>query len=426
MYWGFAEISYYIYFRIRLALCQRRSVPPALSDKLRKQLYNQIRNAIQNTTRPGGSSVDTWRAYVREWFIEEPLENIHRDNILDFLRSSLFHQGIFEEDTESKEIYQEHLDFCNQALLSLETELEYEFKQGFNPNVRFYNISMDPVNAWYRPVAIYLLFFLFRQYSFLSLLIRGFCRKHSGDLTYWIRQGSCCNQSEALVFIHGISPGIGPYLSFLSKIDGSRTMFIVELPFVSMDIFASIPTAKDTARSLDLMLHQHGFRSACFVAHSYGTAVCSWVLRYRPHLAQSLVLIDPISLLLCFANVLSDFIYHRSENQSRKRIPRFLFLILFKFISAREIGIAETLCRNFWWYEAMTFAEDLPRNTSVILSENDRIVPVSKITQYLKNWNDKALDKPIRVMVQRGMMHGGFLFSRKDQLSISEIISRYH
>jgi len=52
------------------------------------------------------------------------------------------------------------------------------------------------------------------------------------------------------------------------------------------------------ARALSLFLflqvvEHYGFNGACLVAHSYGSAVASWLIQFAPHLVKGVVLLDP-------------------------------------------------------------------------------------------------------------------------------------
>jgi len=41
------------------------------------------------------------------------------------------------------------------------------------------------------------------------------------------------------------------------------------------------------------VVEHYGFNGACLVAHSYGSAVASWLIQFAPHLVKGVVLLDP-------------------------------------------------------------------------------------------------------------------------------------
>ena len=96
------------------------------------------------------------------------------------------------------------------------------------------------------------------------LTARGF-RKHyceSTSLSYWVRVGKpqdgqeCDADAMPIVFVHGLGVGVLPYIAMLdtllSGVDASRSMVLMELPFISCSLAPSptVPSPQETVDSL--------------------------------------------------------------------------------------------------------------------------------------------------------------------------------
>ena len=51
---------------------------------------------------------------------------------------------------------------------------------------------------------------------------------------------------------------------------------------------------------------------------------------------------------------------------------------------ARDLIIADAICRHFWWHTLMLFADELPRGTVVSLSLDDELVPCALVQKQLQ------------------------------------------
>ena len=71
------------------------------------------------------------------------------------------------------------------------------------------------------------------------------------------------------------------------------------------------------------------------------------------------------------------------------RLRRLAFKNLMKFVGvqvmvARDLIIADAICRHFWWHTLMLFADELPRGTVVSLSLDDELVPCALVQKQLQ------------------------------------------
>lgn len=240
-------------------------------------------------------------------------------------------------------------------LSSAEEWFSIQFPSGLNSNLQCIRLNLDPVQAYHRPlllyVGLYVITFLFNQ--LILQWIWGFhhggttpagivwggalCNIHDGfeyiksnlvfspdhqqqpqkkssfrpkKISYYYRNTEQQKEKIPLVFLHGIGAGLVCYAEFihqLTKLD--QPIFLVELPYVAMHMVDEVPTAKETVSDIKNMLKRFGYDKAIYVSHSLGTGVSSWVMNMAPETVAGLVMIDPICFLLHYHNVAFNFVH---------------------------------------------------------------------------------------------------------------------
>jgi pimeloyl-ACP methyl ester carboxylesterase len=423
----FSELLHYCYFKIKLHTVQKLTKRPVFSKERRLEVKKKMYNAFK-LAHHSDKYFDALRDYFTGWFHHCEFEKLHRDNIKEYICANTLYK-LLPDVTDPDELAE-----LDRQLELVESLMEYKFPSGKNLDLEFVSHTREPVRALYRPLALYLLFWFGKSIIGNVLYLRGFKFRFSGQMRYWHRKPKNAKAGKPpIVFFHGISPGMVPYYPLLMKLGRERELFIVELPWVSMKAWATVPEPESFVNCIDLMLHRHKHETACIAGHSYGTVIAAYILKYRPRIVASMVLLDPISILVSLPNVCMNFLYSQATYMKKYKLSYFQIFVLaaFTYISAREIGIAETLCRHFWWYEILLLAEDLPRNTTVVLSGKDHIVPSGKIRRYLTRWNEiqmktQADPHTIRVQVRPGLMHGGFITSMTEATKVASLILTYH
>jgi pimeloyl-ACP methyl ester carboxylesterase len=203
---------------------------------------------------------------------------------------------------------------------------------------------VDPVRAIHRPLILYTFMKAMWILSGLLLRSRGFRRYYSGQLTYWYRpsstgaavvsaapaappggaavdsprqndngngnggvaapmspvSASVAADPHPLVFIHGIGIGLIAYHWFLAGCWPSRATFVVELPHISMQLVTADMTIEETVDAIDHMLRAHQVEQACFMGHSFGSICVTWMIKHRPEMVSSTILLDPVRYTSCF------------------------------------------------------------------------------------------------------------------------------
>ncbi|CAG8460052.1 21283_t:CDS:2, partial [Racocetra persica] len=253
----------------------------------------------------------------------------------------------------------EYLKEVNEIIDTVEKSKKIKFREGYNPDCGCIKLTLDPVEAIPRPFVFYavgvlsmLSMFLSRNAVFLvtsafNIILKFYGFEHFGSNEsilngYWsstlefdIQEGSPPSRisywyydphfhhdsfspkksrQKPIVFIHGVGGGLFCYSNFIRKLwKSNRPLFLVELPYVSLQMVEDVPTMEETVREIEEMLTSRNYSKATFVAHSLGTAVCAWIFKEARKRIGGLVLIDPIIFLLHHPNVAYNFKY---------RIPR--------------------------------------------------------------------------------------------------------
>jgi pimeloyl-ACP methyl ester carboxylesterase len=214
--------------------------------------------------------------------------------------------------------------------------------------------------------------------------------------------------------------GVGSVLSLIWFVTNlafrvqDRPIFILDLKNVSMRLPrpTTYPSPLETTTQINQILDRHlpPATKVIFFAHSLGSALTVWILKFSPDRIAGLVLVDPISLLLQHSDVAYNFIYRTSQAAAES---------FFEWI-AREQGVALSLARNFHWFDnvfPMVCSEEDDEGTvgffpgkwpvAVFLSERDCIVPTARIQRFL----GATAKDGVELHIMPGLDHGGFLFS---------------
>ncbi|CAE8665102.1 unnamed protein product, partial [Polarella glacialis] len=240
--------------------------------------------------------------------------------------------------------------------------------------------------------------------------------------------GTAVKREPALpvVFIHGLGVGITPYLRFSRRLAKVRECFVIELPEISQNGTEKVLSPAAMASALAGILQAAGHQKACFIAHSYGTCVLSWVVRHRRDIVAKAVLLDPVGFLLAQPDVAYNFLYRPARNPFTMFVAHFVRWELFS---------AHVLMRNFYWYHNVLWAEDLPEDTTVVLASKDDIIDAHAVRCYLeerqRGHGDAAAgtsdrnrrESPcLKLLWLEGFFHAGILLSRSAQTQVMDLL----
>jgi pimeloyl-ACP methyl ester carboxylesterase len=216
-----------------------------------------------------------------------------------------------------------------------------------------------------------------------------------------------------VVFIHGLGVGLTPYLPLLRRLKRIRECFVIELLEVSQVGCDEILSPATMADSIAQMLREHGHENACFMGHSYGTAVLSWVVRNRKDLVSKAVFLDPICFMLAQPDVAFNFLY---------RAPANLMMSFAANLVRRELFTGNVLMRHFYWQHNNLWPDELPRECVVMLSGMDDIIDPRLVREYLKVHQTRTKGSAMKMLWLNNYFHGGFLLDGAAQAQILKLL----
>ena len=288
------------------------------------------------------------------------------------------------------------------------------------------NPSEDPLPWIHHPLVWYAGIGLLQCVGDLFMLGTGFRRQplvqdeKGSHLDVWIRKadkaatadaaggsGTPASASAPVVFLHGIGVGLWPYFPILFRLPRDVDAYVADVKSLSMSITRAYQSIVDVqlgypdppkpttfVPAIRRMLEQNGHHQACFVGHSFGCALTTWLLRFDPGVVQSFIQVDPVPILATHPDLCYNALY---KFQLRPRI-----------LITRELMIAYTMMKaNPWYTWCMWPHKDLDlqkQRTRVFLSEGDDLLPAERVKRYLG-----SVAPTIPVKMWPSVRHGAWL-----------------
>jgi len=394
--WMLLEVFYFPYWIIT---CQRLSVrgPATHACTLQAERIAMIEKIIAATKVTAGA--EGAQGYsTGEWFLRwfrpthrsSPaftVEDILRDNLEEWIAWAAFDKTL--ECVNGCKVLAAD---CAQLADLVEKILGHKFLPGHNAEITSIRLTLDPIYATHRPIVYYAAIEVLHALGAIGVSLLGYRRREINGQTFLYRgplDASLSAKMAPIVFCHGLGIGFLHYLRVLKDLPSS--VYLIESPNITMTLGAETQRSiAETQALVSAMLKADGHSSACIVAHSFGTIIPSWLLNSKDAavraLVQSVVLIDPISLLLFDPSVAFNFVHRRPVNSVEMMMSYFV---------SQEMYIAHTLARRFSWSNAVLFLDDIPSHVrvEVLLSGADAIVPARLVRAYVEQHRAQATAK---------------------------------
>ncbi|CAD7924638.1 unnamed protein product [Amoebophrya sp. A25] len=224
-----------------------------------------------------------------------------------------------------------------------------------------------------------------------------------------------------IVFCHGLGMGqMGNTLLIRGLVETfgeDNDIFLFCFPWVSMRLIDAVPTGGTVAFQIQHTLDFHGYQSAHFVGHSYGTYICSCCRKHFPQMVAKLSLVDPV----CF-HTLKVTVGTMGQTF---REPTNVMDAVIAYVAFRELFTAFSMS---WihWQDAELFPHELPvGQTLVFLQGKDSIVPANIVRRYLGEYEPDIL----RISYVSDTTHACFLMPNMKHilaLVLDEIKTLHH
>lgn len=314
------------------------------------------------------------RKVLEGWFLDLDMHHLHHSNIARWTSWAFFNKKFKELTAEEQE--------DNQSCVAcIEKAAKWKFPEGFSKDMHHSaRLNIDPLFATQRPLFFYATVRLLNLASSTMLRVLGFRRLYRFDLAnraqviYYRRAkptspDTADSQNDShtvdnknkeieikknlpIVFIHGIGIGLAAYLSLIMHFPTDVDVFLVEWAYVAMRFCESEPKIDASISAITQCLDEFQHPKACFVAHSLGTTLISWILKDKlgKERVHSTVMLDPVVFLTCDPTLATTFVYKDPYN---------LFDFLMHFFVARELFVAHAISRKFSWSHNILFVEDM-------------------------------------------------------------------
>ncbi|EGU73015.1 hypothetical protein FOPG_18784 [Fusarium oxysporum f. sp. conglutinans race 2 54008] len=379
-----------------LARLTREAIhPPPLSREERRALFNRC---FGNIPSP--------ELYLKWWFLGADLDEIRRENVREFLLWAFFERGSVDEEGEAIE------EELQQYISLLEQRLGRRFQDG-RGNVKSLRLTLDSIKTTYRSLLWYMVVFLVDEATHLAFLWHGFKyyrrprfsafrvfpprpqelmpgrQSPAPQLSYWHRPHTADGKLP-VVFFHGIGIGLWTYVRFLAGLhktngyeQGSVGVIAIEILPISFRLTSAIPDKAEFLSQMTAILDHHCWQNFALVSHSYGSVLTTHIL-HSPNLQHhvpSVVLIDPVTIMLHLPNVAYNFTRRKPKRANEWQLWYF---------ASTDPGVALCLGRHFFWRENILWREELlksqgtKRNVAVCLSGRDLIVDTAAVAEYLE------------------------------------------
>ena len=384
-----AETLFYIivYLPRRYAL-QSAAVHPATSSReTRRKLFQLCHENVQDPQQ-----------YLSKWFKHAPMSQIKRENVKEFFCWAFLNREL--HGTEDDEELEEYVDRM-EGLLGRSLEPG----RGSATSLR---LTVDSVDMLHRSLTWYLCVSIVDTITYIRLLAHSFRfhrlqisrfmtvfpfrpltilspnRTPARTLTYWYRPHSSKSKLPVL-FIHGIGIGLYTYIDFLVELnqglrdaEGEVGMIAIEIMSISSRITHPSLEKDEICEEILSILDKHGWDQVVLISHSYGSVVSSHLLR-TPKTASRIgpvILIDPVSFLLHLPDVAYNFTCRQPVRANE---------YLLWYFGSKDMGVAHTLSRRFFWSENILWKHDLEGHlVTVVLCGKDSIIDTEAVGRYLK------------------------------------------
>eukprot|EP00198_Chlamydomonas_reinhardtii_P004124 XP_001693460.1 predicted protein [Chlamydomonas reinhardtii] len=310
--------------------------------------------------------------------------------------------------------------------------------------------NAEPLTASYRPLVFYLLMEAVAAATHVALRLMGFRAAATpngcAQVYVWTppaaaaatdaTDATAAEETEPLVFLHGIGLGLTPYVRMLGRLvagaAGRRAVYAVQYKHVSMRLTTRIPAPHEVAADVGAFLMREGVTRMSVLAHSYGTLVASALNKAaaaNPAAAPAitrLTLVDPVCFAMFLPHLVRNAIYQQpvvaaataaeaAAAPAAASVGGGLLRQLLKGLVVAEFHCSVALRRRLDWTTVNLWPSELPANSTIVLSGRDNLVPVAEVRQILANRAKRvasdanaAASLPT-VLHHAHIGHGGFL-----------------
>ena len=330
------------------------------------------------------------KASDKTYYIPIELENIPRNKILKWVSYNIYYKSLWQ-------LSENEINNASIVLQKIEDKLDVKFVDIMDPSIYFLKFGNNKIECEYRPSIVHNLLGMMKHICYFSLYLLGFDKYkiNNSNLVYFHYNNP--KNIETVLFIHGLGFGIEPYLYYILKLRKTVNLIVLILPNISnMEYIESIkdikyndlfPEYNSWRNIIKNILIKHNIDKINLIAHSFGTVIAGILLKdeFLYKKIDKKILIEPV----CFINKsYKTFRYINEPKEGNYGVTSQIFnSIVYKDIYLRYVTQRFLYGPEFW----ITDFDILSKNSLVIVSENDQIVPSDEIYEKMKKHNIECI-----------------------------------
>ncbi|CAF2959249.1 unnamed protein product [Rotaria sp. Silwood2] len=403
--------SFFFLFTIEQArLLNNYSLPkrPQLPNNYDEQFIDRILNVY-------GKSQDDFRISFVGWFNgikNSSCDLIYEENILEYIGMATYGVKYGDEMTDKQKKHIQRLLY--KGYLKKYPEQRAKIKSGYNNQIQLKYPYRDSIQYTHYPMLKYLLYAFVRSSTTSILKSMGYECQIIDHVVFYVRKCPKQTSLRPILFLHGVSLGANTYISFIRRLTSlDRTIILLNIPHASMHLYTEDFSMSTILSSIEQLLISLNEQYIISISHSYGTLIQSCIVKQMPHRVydQPVIFIDPVCFLIFDSHYINNFVHRQPHTPNQ---------LLLHTACTEDLYLIYTIERHLCWYECNLWVEDIKQSQiriHVFFSENDDIIPVSFVEEYLRKSN-------INTTIFSQFKHGQFLISPKVQDDILETLHK--
>lgn len=256
------------------------------------------------------------------------------------------------------------------------------------PNCHHIRHNLEAIHITHRPLCLYLFFFIIeRIFENVFMYPDGFTfhtlsQNKSQPVSYWFKY---VPSTVPVVFIHGICRGWSFYWKIIQAIGQNRTMILINYDCIKVNsLQLHVPDSDEYCENFIEILNRHRIEQCDVVCHSYGTFLCSWIIRNCADKVRRIIFIDPLMLTVALYETAYYLFYQYPQTMTD--------WIYYLFVRT-NLPLANVLQRHFIWYNMVLKFNEIPDNIDVhvAFSGKEHLLDVELLKQLVSekqhiNW----------------------------------------
>jgi pimeloyl-ACP methyl ester carboxylesterase len=326
-----------------------------------------------------------------QYYKSVPFDQLSKDKMLKWVSYHLYYRNAFQ-------LTNDEMENSKIVLGKIENKIGITFLDQGDPNVYFLKFGANHIESNYIPYTVSAALQVVKFSVYNVMRVCGFkkYRTKKTNILYFYHHND--QNTETIVFIHGLGIGFTPYLTFLLELKTKANLLVIVLPNISnMDYRVGygeptedklFPCCANWREAFKSIMIAHNIKEVNILAHSFGTVILAILLR-DPWINQRVkkrIYVDPV----CFIDeCYKIYRYINDPHDGRGGI----FAIISNFLVYRDIHVRYATQRFLYGPEFYIYDYDSMNNDNnlVVLSKNDNLVPSETLYRRFSKHNIPCL-----------------------------------